>query len=125
MLSLLFVAFAAVQAAPAPAPMMIFFDSGGREIRRDWETVLDDAAKAAAAGTRLRLTGHSDRSGSAAGNRRTSLERARAVADALVARGVARTALIVEGLGEDNPYLPTADGVREIQNRRVDIRPVP
>ena len=123
MLSLLLAASATFQAATAPAPMMIFFDSGGKEIRREWEPVLDEAAKAAAAGTRLRLTGHSDRSGSATGNRRTSLERARAVADALVARGASRTALTVEGMGEENPFLPTADGVREIQNRRVDSRP--
>ncbi|GAA4006690.1 OmpA family protein [Sphingomonas humi] len=127
MLSLLLAASAAVQpapvTAPTPAPMMIFFDSGGKEIRKEWEPVLDEAAKAAAAGSRLRIVGHSDRSGSASGNRRTSLERARVVADALVARGVAVATLTVEGQGEDNPFLPTADGVREIQNRRVDISP--
>ena len=49
--------------------MMIFFDSGGTEIRREWEPVLDEAAKAAAAGTRLRVTGHTDRPGSDAVNR--------------------------------------------------------
>lgn len=123
MLSLLFAASTVLQAPAPPAPMMIFFDSGGKEIRKEWEPVLDQAAKAATAGARLRVTGHSDRSGSAAGNRRTSLDRARAVADALVARGAARAALVVEGMGEDNPFLPTADGVREIQNRRVDISP--
>lgn len=123
MLSLLFAASAALQPADAPAPMMIFFDSGGKEIRKEWESVLDEAAKAAAAGARLTLTGHSDRSGSSATNRRTSMERARAVADALVARGVARTSLTISGAGEDTPFLPTADGVREIQNRRVDIQP--
>jgi outer membrane protein OmpA-like peptidoglycan-associated protein len=114
---------ASAQAAAPPAPMMIFFDSGGREIRREWEPVLDQAAKAAAGGTRLRITGHSDRPGSAAVNRRFALLRAQVVADALVARGVPRAALTVVSEGEDNPFVPTADGVREIQNRRVDIRP--
>ncbi len=114
---------ALAQATTAPAPMMIFFDSGGREIRREWEPVLDEAAKAAAGGTRLRVTGHSDRPGSAAVNRRFALGRAQVVADALVARGVPRSSLTIDSEGEDNPFVPTADGVREIQNRRVDIRP--
>jgi outer membrane protein OmpA-like peptidoglycan-associated protein len=102
--------------------MMIFFDSGGTEIRREWEPVLDAAAKAAAGGVRLRVTGHSDRPGSPSVNRRTALERARIVADALVARGVSRAALTIAGKGEDSPFVPTADGVREVQNRRVDIQ---
>jgi outer membrane protein OmpA-like peptidoglycan-associated protein len=123
MLTLFLAAAASMQAPAAPAPMMIFFDSGGYEIRREWEPVLDEAVKAAANGTRLRVIGHSDRPGSAAVNRRTSLQRARTVADALVARGVARAALIVTGEGEDEPFIPTAEGVREIQNRRVDISP--
>lgn len=122
MLTLFLAATAAVQPV-APAPMMIFFDSGGKEIRREWEPVLDGAVKAAAGGTRLRIVGHSDRTGSAAVNRRTSLERARIVADALIARGVASASLLVSGEGEDRPFIPTADGVREIQNRRVDISP--
>jgi outer membrane protein OmpA-like peptidoglycan-associated protein len=115
---------AAAQTPSPPAPMMIFFDSGGTEIGRDWEPVLDAAAKAAAGGVRLQLVGHSDRPGSAAVNRRMSLARARIVADALVARGVARDALTIAGQGEDSPFIATADGVREIQNRRVDITPV-
>jgi outer membrane protein OmpA-like peptidoglycan-associated protein len=104
--------------------MMIFFDSGASEIRREWEPVLEEAAKAAAAGTRLQVTGHSDRPGSPAVNRRTALRRAQVVADALVARGAPRTALDVTTEGEDTPFVPTADGVREIQNRRVEIIPV-
>lgn len=123
MLTLFLSAAASFQSAAVPAPMMIFFDSGGQEIRREWEPVLDAAAKVAASGTPLRITGHSDRPGSASVNRRTSLARARVVAEALVARGVPRSALTVDGEGEDAPFIPTADGVREIQNRRVDIRP--
>lgn len=124
MLTLLFAAAAVAQAPAAPAPMMIFFDSGKREIRREWEPVIEEAAKQALAGTRLQVTGHSDRSGSAGVNRRSALERAQVVANALVARGVPRSALSVASEGEDDPFVPTEDGVREIQNRRVDITPV-
>lgn len=124
MLTLFLAVASTIQAPAAPAPMMIFFDSGKREIRREWEPVIEEAAKQALAGTRLQLTGHSDRSGSAEVNRRSALERAQVVADALVARGVPRSALSVASEGEDRPFVPTEDGVREIQNRRVDITPV-
>lgn len=123
MLNLFLAAAASFQTAAVPAPMMIFFDSGGTEIRREWEPVLEQAAKAATAGTKLRITGHSDRPGSPTVNRRFALQRARVVADALVARGVQRSVLTIDTQGEESPYIPTADGVREIQNRRVDIQP--
>jgi outer membrane protein OmpA-like peptidoglycan-associated protein len=100
---------------------MIFFDSGKSEIRREWEPVLDEAAKAVAGGARLKLTGHSDRPGSPSVNRRTALERARTVAQALATRGVPAGAMTIAGAGEDKPLIATADGVREVQNRRVDI----
>lgn len=124
MLTFFLAAAAITQAPAAPAPMMIFFDSGKREIRREWEPVIEEAAKQALAGTRLQVTGHSDRSGSAGVNRRGALERAQVVADALVARGVPRSALSVASEGEESPFVPTEDGVREIQNRRVDITPL-
>jgi outer membrane protein OmpA-like peptidoglycan-associated protein len=122
MIPILFLAVAASAQAPAaPSALMIFFDSGKHEIRREWDPVLDEAAKVAAAGARLRVIGHSDRPGSVAVNRRTALQRARIVADALRARGVSPGALLVASEGEESPLVPTADGVREIQNRRVDI----
>jgi outer membrane protein OmpA-like peptidoglycan-associated protein len=34
---------------------------------------------------------------------------------------VARDAITVTGYGESNPLVPTAKGVREPQNRRVEI----
>jgi outer membrane protein OmpA-like peptidoglycan-associated protein len=119
--TLFLAAIASVQSPAAPPALMIFFDSGKHEIRSEWEPVLDDAAKAAMTGARLRVIGHSDRPGSEAVNRRTALERARIVAEALRARGVSPAALLIETEGEANPLVPTADGVREIQNRRVDI----
>ncbi|GAA4043627.1 hypothetical protein GCM10022281_26070 [Sphingomonas rosea] len=120
-------AFLAAQPQPAadtpspPAALMVFFDSGKAHFRRDSDKALEAAAAAAGAGARLRLVGHTDRPGSEAVNRRMSLARARAVAAALVARGVPGASISTAGEGEDRPYLPTADGVMEIQNRRVDI----
>ena len=111
------------QSAANAGPFMLFFDWDKGEIRRDDEAVLDQVAEAwrARPGARLRLTGNTDRSGSASFNRRTGLKRAETVRSALEKRGVPRNAMNVASFGEDQPLVPTEDGVREIQNRRVKI----
>lgn len=67
------------------------------------------------------VTGNTDTSGSNAYNMGLSQRRADAVADMMVARGIARNAITTAAKGEENPRVPTADGVRELQNRRVEI----
>ena len=70
---------------------------------------------------RLQVTGYTDLSGSASYNQRLSERRANAVASALAALGVARSDMAVTGRGMNDPRVPTAPGVREPQNRRVEI----
>ncbi|GAA4014260.1 hypothetical protein GCM10022280_10830 [Sphingomonas swuensis] len=114
--------------ASLPCPAMIFFDSGSEEVRRDWEPAIDDAARVAARpGHWVIVTGYSDATGSAEGNRRISLRRARAVADALVTKGVPGSAILLRAGEPGDLLVPTPAGVREIQNRRVEIfiRPGP
>jgi hypothetical protein len=50
-----------------------------------------------------------------------SLRRANTVKDSLVRNGVPASAISVIGKGESQPLVQTADGVREPQNRRVEI----
>jgi OmpA-OmpF porin, OOP family len=50
-----------------------------------------------------------------------SRRRADAVAAELVRRGVPKSEIFVTAFGETHPLVPTADGVREPQNRRVEI----
>ncbi|QGN54356.1 OmpA family protein [Novosphingobium sp. Gsoil 351] len=71
--------------------------------------------------TGLNLTGHADRSGSDAYNEALSLRRAAAVAAALASAGVSPGVVATSGKGESEPRVPTADGIREAQNRRVEI----
>ena len=62
-----------------------------------------------------------DRSGTPAYNQGLSLRRARAVAAELVRRGVPQAEIAVQGFGDTRPLVPTQAGVREPQNRRVEI----
>jgi outer membrane protein OmpA-like peptidoglycan-associated protein len=71
--------------------------------------------------TRIEVNGYTDRSGSDQYNQGLSVRRANAVAAELLRRGVPRNEIATRGFGESNPLVPTADGVREPQNRRVEI----
>ena len=111
------------QTPGASQPVMIFFDSGKDEIKREWTDTLDVAISMIRKHPDpvITLDGHSDRSGSSSANRHSSLRRAEAVRDYLTARGVPSRAIVVRAFGEEQPLVATADGVREPQNRRVDI----
>ena len=70
---------------------------------------------------RITVTGHTDTSGSAAYNLELSQRRAEAVASELVRQGVPASEIATIGRGEEDLLVPTADGVREPRNRRVEI----
>ena len=79
------------------------------------------AAYKSGAPVQLQVTGYTDASGSVGYNQRLSERRANAVAEALARQGVARNDMMVSGRGENDNRVPTADGIREPQNRRVEI----
>jgi outer membrane protein OmpA-like peptidoglycan-associated protein len=109
---------------PAPArTFLVFFDWDRADLTARAREIIAEAAQNArrAAATRIEVAGHADRSGTPAYNQRLSQRRADAVAAELVARGIARDEIAVSAYGESRPLVPTADGVREPQNRRVEI----
>jgi len=112
-------------AAPAPAPrsFIVFFDWDKATITSEGMQIIRQAADAYRAGgsVRIQVTGYADRSGSPGYNQRLSERRANAVAAALTRLGVPRNQMAVSGRGENDNRVPTADGVREPQNRRVEI----
>ena len=69
--------------------------------------------------------GHTDTTGSTAYNQRLSEERARAVANYLISRGVASSRIRWQGFGETQLKVPTGDNVNEPLNRRVEIKVMP
>ena len=115
-----------VAAAPAPAPArsyLVFFDWDKADLTARAQQIIAEAARNATkvGSTRIDVAGHADKSGTAAYNQTLSLARANNVAAELVRLGVAKTAISITAFGDTKPLVPTADGVREPQNRRVEI----
>ncbi|HYZ40877.1 MAG TPA: OmpA family protein [Stellaceae bacterium] len=116
----------AAPVAPPPSPpqvFLVFFDWDRSDITPAGMDIVRQAADAYKAGgsVRLQVTGYTDLSGSPGYNQRLSERRANNVANALANFGVARSDMTVSGRGESDPRVPTPKGVREPQNRRVEI----
>ncbi len=128
----------AFNAAPPPPPVivpvaqpprqeartyLVFFDWDRADLTDRARQIIAEAAQATTRVqvTRIEVTGHTDRSGTPRYNQGLSVRRAQNVASELVRLGVPRQAITVQGVGESNPLVQTADGVREPQNRRVEI----
>jgi len=126
-------ALAKIEVAPvaqAPAPqaetVTIYFDLNQSTLndaaRRDVDRA---AARIRALNARtVALEGHADRSGSPGYNTRLSQNRVATVRAALQRSGI-NVQFRETALGEGQPAVPTADGVREARNRDVVIRIVP
>ncbi|HEY9079443.1 OmpA family protein [Magnetovibrio sp.] len=130
------VAMVQPEPAPAPAPMpepvaapqlprnyIVFFDWDKTDITPEAAAIIKTAAANAnqMGQVRMVLTGHADRSGPAAYNVKLSKRRGDAVRARFEALGFAPGEIEVIAKGETDPLVPTDDGVREPQNRRVEI----
>ena len=106
-----------------PREFIVFFGHNQADLTTEALEVVRQASEAAKqfGNAQISLVGHADRSGSNAYNDALSLKRAVNVKAALVKNGIADTAISVTAKGEEDPLVPTADGVREPQNRRVHI----
>jgi outer membrane protein OmpA-like peptidoglycan-associated protein len=114
------------QAAPPPPPVknfMVFFDFNKSTLTPRAVDIVKEAAAVAKSGQNARVTctGHTDTSGPANYNMALSLRRANSVKNVLVKEGVPAGQIAVVGRGENELLVQTKDGVREPQNRRVEI----
>ncbi len=107
----------------APGQFMVFFALGSSELDSDALNVISQAASAyqRSGEAQVSVIGHTDTTGSAELNQRLSDRRAEAVQVALVRSGVPATSIVTIARGQEDLLIPTADGVREPENRRVEI----
>jgi outer membrane protein OmpA-like peptidoglycan-associated protein/opacity protein-like surface antigen len=104
-------------------PFMVFFDWDRDEITPQASAILDNAASAyqTCGQAQVMIAGHADKSGSDQYNVGLSQRRAANVRSYLAGRGIPDGVMTTEAFGESRPLVETADGVREPQNRRVEI----
>jgi outer membrane protein OmpA-like peptidoglycan-associated protein len=115
---------------PAPVPVvapartyLVFFDWDRADLTVRAKQIVASAASASThvQTTRIEVNGYTDLSGTAAYNQKLSVRRAKTVEAELVRDGVPTSEISIHGYGESDPLVPTAKGVREPQNRRVEI----
>jgi iron complex outermembrane receptor protein len=112
-----------VVAPPVARSYMVFFDFNKSDLTSQAVTIVDQAAHNAgpAKVTKLEVTGHTDTVGSDAYNMRLSRRRAESVAAQLEKDGIPSSEIEIIAKGKRDLLVPTADGVKEPQNRRVQI----
>ncbi len=102
---------------------LIFFDWDSAALSARARDIIAEAVRNSVRvqHTRFEVTGHADRTGGEEYNLALSLRRARAVADEVQRWGIPERQIAVRGVGDTQPLVATAPGVREPQNRRVEI----
>jgi outer membrane protein OmpA-like peptidoglycan-associated protein len=116
----------AAAAVPAQAPArsyLVFFDWDKATLTDRARQIIREAAdnSTKVQYTRIEVNGYTDTSGTPRYNQGLSVRRAQAVAAELVKDGVPRAAISIQGYGDTHLLVPTGPGVREPQNRRVEI----
>jgi iron complex outermembrane receptor protein len=111
---------------PQPAvarSYMVFFDFDKSDLTPDAVKIVDQAAAnaAPAKASTITVTGHTDTVGSDAYNMRLGKRRAESVAARLEKDGIPSAEIVLISKGKRDLLVPTKDGVREPQNRRVTI----
>ena len=114
---------AAVPPSPVSRSYLVFFDWDKAALTDRARQIVSEAAanSTKVQYTRLEVNGYTDTSGTPKYNQGLSVRRAQAVAAELVKDGVPKSAISIQGFGETHPLVPTGAGVREPQNRRVEI----
>ncbi|MGE5317113.1 MAG: DUF5723 family protein [Chloroflexota bacterium] len=100
------------------------FETGKAIIKASSYSSLNELADMLIAKTdwKVKLSGHTDNTGTAAGNMELSKNRANAVKDYLVGQGVATERIISEWFGQEKPVADNKTAAGRQQNRRVEMK---
>jgi outer membrane protein OmpA-like peptidoglycan-associated protein len=104
-------------------PGNITFASDAYQLRSSFYPVLNSVGLVLAkyVDTTMRVSGHTDNTGSREYNQTLSERRARSVADYLITQRVAPGRMYVEGRGFDQPIADNGSAAGRAQNRRVEL----
>ena len=107
-----------------PQPFTMYFVLGSDELTPASKVAFEAARRQVASWSAAEIVviGHADRLGTLEYNDTLSLQRAQMVARRLVSSGVPAEVIEVAARGEREPIVPTADGIPEPRNRRVEIK---
>jgi len=101
----------------------ILFETGKSAIEQGSLPIVDQIYDLLNRNTELKISieGHTDNIGQAAANKKLSQERAKAVMDALVSKGIDTARLSAIGWGQEKPVADNASDEGKAKNRRVEI----
>ena len=104
-------------------PGNVTFPTNGYTVRTQFTPVLDSVARVLYkfTDTSLRVTGHTDSTGSLDYNYNLSERRANSVANYLATQGIDQGRLITQGVGPDQPIASNDTDSGRAQNRRVEL----
>jgi OOP family OmpA-OmpF porin len=102
----------------------ITFDVNKATIRKTSFKVLDEAVKVLTeySALRVKVRGHTDNTGKREKNMTLSENRAKAVVDYLIGKGIAADRLTHEGLGPDEPVADNKTAKGKAENRRIEFK---
>lgn len=106
-----------------PRSFLFYFDAGTAEISQSSKEQSNEVLRILSlyAPASIEIIGHTDREGDAQKNYELAFERARVVESFLREKKVDLERVNVVSHGENDPIVPTEDGVSEPQNRRVEV----
>lgn len=110
--------------SPRPINLLVRFETGSAtKLTSDSVLIFAEMDKILSTfpSPQLMIVGHTDTIGASRANDELSLKRAQTVARYLSDRGISADRIETAGRGERELLVPTADGVADARNRRVEI----
>ena len=107
----------------APLHFKLYFVSDSTQLTKESEALLKSLVQEVRSrkSTDISVVGHTDRAGDSSFNELLARNRAEFVSTLLVELGMESKFMQVTSHGENNPLVPTEDGMHEPKNRRVEV----
>ena len=101
----------------------ILFETGKSTIEEGSLTIVDQIFEMLNSNAEIKISieGHSDNMGIASDNKKLSQDRAKAVMDALVSKGIVSSRMSYKGWGQEKPVADNSTDEGKSKNRRVEI----